>query len=679
MARLALLFLAGSAVAHAGAVAVPEADPDPDDSNLPIAPMPSEEATKPAPYWIHGRLDGTTAKIRLRYHLHPVGPSSWNAFELEMPGGGVVTGATISGAGVTKKLALETEDAAAKKFSTVGDATPGQHRGWAVMVTAGDEFRPHTTKVLVAAPHTTTLTLDLEIDAPTCFHADQRLVPILNTWKPSVDRAVKTVTEGCKPVPADDWDGENTSPLFLAWPAPTRERDIQIATRSERLDVAHGSFAHLEVALGTKLATVPADLHTVFVVDASRSVTTSELETEAALIKSYLAQAPGTKVQVVLYARKPRALLADWTTAGAASAEISTALAHLVEQNGSNVDAGLVEAARWLSRIEGTRRVVLFSDQRLAQRVEALRPEVLRAVLPVHTLVHVVGVDTQRSGGAWHGTQPSNPFVGRDDDVAFAQLAIQTEGFAAHGHTVEGKTDALVLVRPIQLEQVSIAGGAWADGGPPYNARGCPQERADRDFAKLDLDEGDSCEWAGTGNGEAAEVTLHGLLWNHKVERKLAPDRGGQLQLARALVGSGLHDEPAKDDIALASRAVSSAWSLFTTWGGADGYRDRAPLDSGVGYGCGCGGRSDMGTFGSSIGKMTMTRPSLEEQLGQAVAACRADGQTKVDVELTQNEIVDVKVTAANAALRDCVTEAVWGAEVYLTKPLEHSTAHVTL
>ncbi|MEO8548366.1 MAG: VWA domain-containing protein [Kofleriaceae bacterium] len=419
----------------------------------------------------------------------------------------------------------------------------------------------------------------------------------------------------------------------------------------------------------------------MFVVDVSRSVATSELETEAAVIQSYLAHAPATQVQVVLYARKPRAVFSAWTTAKAASATIAHELATLTEQNGSNVDTGLVEAARWLAATEGTRRVVLFSDDRLGNRIDGLEPEVLRAVLPAHTLIHVVAVDHAPpvGGFAWDGQPVERPSVVRDDGVAFAKLALASEGFSAHAESQDGRADARVLVRPIALEQVSIAGGAWQEGAAPGIARACPHERADGEFRKLDLAEGDSCEWFGEGKGELGALTLHGLLWNHVVERPIMPSPDHGLALARTILGFQMHvEDDVMKEVSLAARAVDQAWSLIATWGGPDGYGDASGGSELAGSYCGCDGPRGMSGFGVGA-PLRISGPSLDDQLAKAIAGCRADARVTIDLEFTLNEIVDVAVGAPSTALRDCVTEAVWNAPVFLAKPLPHSTAHVVI
>ncbi|MEO8553426.1 MAG: hypothetical protein ABI678_25810, partial [Kofleriaceae bacterium] len=187
--RFAVLLVVGPAVVAAApaadgtAIGMIDSVSDPD---LPAAPLPPEDAREPAPYWIHGTLEGTTAKLVIRFRIHPVGPSAWNTFELAIPDGGVVTGAVVAGDGVSHRLALDLTERADAQFAKVSDARPGPRRGWAVELVPSDPFK-RGVNALVAAPRATVLTIDLEVDAPTCFHRDQRMVAIAPAWRPSIE------------------------------------------------------------------------------------------------------------------------------------------------------------------------------------------------------------------------------------------------------------------------------------------------------------------------------------------------------------------------------------------------------------------------------------------------------------------------------------------------------------
>src|SRR5207248_10867476 len=118
-----------------------------------------------------------------------------------------------------------------------------------------------------------------------------------------------------------------------------------------------------------ELTDVPRDLHTAFVVDGSRSLLDEERAAQAAIIASYLEHAPHTLVQLIAYSRAAHALLPAWQSSESVGARIAAELHVIVPRNGSNLDAGLAEAGAWLARTSGTRRVVVFTDERLADRL----------------------------------------------------------------------------------------------------------------------------------------------------------------------------------------------------------------------------------------------------------------------------------------------------------------------
>src|SRR3569833_1316700 len=138
-----------------------------------------EEAGHPSPYWLAGRRDGITAKLTVRYHLATVGPSGDNRFELVLPDNGVVTGATVVADGIAHRLAFSAADAGSVEFDAVLAKSAGPHRRWEVMI----ECRfSSSVEVHIAAPRAAVLTLDLEIEAPTCFSHGSRYASIDLVW-----------------------------------------------------------------------------------------------------------------------------------------------------------------------------------------------------------------------------------------------------------------------------------------------------------------------------------------------------------------------------------------------------------------------------------------------------------------------------------------------------------------
>jgi hypothetical protein len=662
-----------------GAYAQPADDADADKPVV-QPPQPSDEARHPEPHWLDGHLDGITAKLVVRYHLAAVGPSGYNDFQLQLPDDGVATGAVIVTGGVKHRLALDTAEHGRAQLDDLLTTKAGAHRRWAVMMSS--QFTG-TVKVDVAAPHAAMLTIDVEVAAPTCFSHGTRYAAVSPAWRASLDRELHVITTapaGCVARPNDE-GGPGTPKAWIAfpsddgrWRAPGEQR---VVMRGERVDVEHGHFARIELNLASELTEVPADLHTVFVIDTSRSMRSDELAAQAKIIQSYVQHAPSSQIQIIAFARKAHALLPGWTRA--ADAKLA-GLAALPTANGSNVDTALIEAAAWLARTDGTRRIVLFGDERLGKRVAALDGTAMRGLVPANTLVHVVALDPPppaATGDEQRIEQHRAPALAIDsivraDDIAFARLARDTEGLAARAELLDGRIDATKLVRPIALEQVAVHAPGWVDDRIEANEPHCTG----------DLAEGSACAWFGVAEREtpvAPTIAIEGLLWNHHVRRDITPDAGQREVLARMLTSFMANNGDAEHDLQVIAHAVNEAWVLYGAWGDPAGYDDQGlmEIDS---SGCGCDDSSGLNGFGfGSAPKIHMIGPSIAAQLERATAACHIDARVEISLELTEHEIVDVSVVAPRTDLRDCVTEAVWNTALSVSDPQPHGFETITL
>jgi hypothetical protein len=231
-----------------------------------------------------------------------------------------------------------------------------------------------------------------------------------------------------------------------------------------------------------------------------------------------------------------------------------------------------------------------------------------------------------------------------------------------------------VLARPTALDQLEIRAPGWDVFG------GTCEDRAS-------LHEGESCERWLDAIATTEPIVITGRLWGHRVTRVVQPDPTQQRTIARLLVGAQTAPGELEDDVDRAAHAVSSEWSLFARWGGADddGADPRgrssspAPLTD-----------ARVGTMSS--GHVSVARPArvdLRPQLLTAAAACRASGaRVTVHVETTREEIVDVTADvvpdpgmSAHAAgvVRTCVEEAVWRTLLVVPNPPEHALTEVTL
>lgn len=664
VAVLALL-LAGHAVRADDAAT----DTDTDTTDVDLTARPA------APYWLHGKLDGITARLGLRYRLEVVGPNRANQFEISLPPGGVATAAMLTVDGVKHRLTLDRSQHATESFSALTEAPAGPHRHWVAQIASATMA---DLSVTIASPRTTTLTLDLEVDVPTCFKNDRRLFSVQAGWRGSIDRSLKIavvgtpdhpVTSPCLQNPPTTFDDDDDRTMIWI-ELPTSEVSSQpfgerrIATLANRIDVDHGHFARVEVDLASQISQIPPDLMTVFVIDASRSMTDSELEAQAKIIASYTRLAPQSQIQIVAYSRRARTLLPGWMVASYAQPRLERELATLATNNGSNVDAGLVEANTWLEHATGTRRVIVFTDERLADRVTGIQPKALRDALPANTLIHVIALD--------HGTT-SRKSLARDDDIALGHVAIESEGLAmrAMGND-NGQFDALELLRPLALERVTLHDEGWTEMSVEHTASTCSIDGAS------DLVEGNTCVFWGDAKTGATTLKLEGLLWNHKFSRVIEP-AGEPRMLARILTGFAAALGDAETEIELAARAVNAQWSMIATWGGADGYADQAVIGTYGGWGCGCGGGANIDMIGG-IGTMAMRKVgSISDQITRATDACHVKARVTISLELTLAEIVDVSVETEDLADRACVTEAVWATPLALGQPAEHDTATVVL
>jgi len=123
------------------------ARPDPDDltggvddnfgSDAPAAPEVDNTPRPATPYWLHGKLDGITAKIGMRYHLDVAGPNRANDFQIKLPTGGVATAATLTVDGVVHRLTLDATEQAEQVFGELSTAPTGPHRHWEILIANG--------------------------------------------------------------------------------------------------------------------------------------------------------------------------------------------------------------------------------------------------------------------------------------------------------------------------------------------------------------------------------------------------------------------------------------------------------------------------------------------------------------------------------------------------------------
>ena len=618
-------------------------------------------------------VSGTTAQWTLGLSLRLDIPGNQQQ-SVERGWATVVTGGSVTDAAGKHPMIL-TRVAEAQAALDALTAAPANKRAMGSMIVLGEpSFGPLT--VDVRSPRAGVLAVELQLEGPTCFDGDTRYVAIRKDWvtalEPALRRRVASAARTEEVAERCDRDVEDVA--WIGFPDPKLARrapgESRIGVTVARFADGKQQAARVELAIANALDAIPLDLHTAIVLDTSISVTSQQREAAQALVRSYLSRAPRTAVQVIAFARNASPLLARWTNAATVSRTITKQLEQVDSHNGSEIQPALREAGAWLSRIEGTRRVVLITDERVADRVGKLSAATLAKELPPNTLVHVIAL-------------ASGDSLTRDDTARWSTLAAATEGMAMRcGSDQIDALDALPLVRPISLDHVRISAPSWK----LLEGRGAACTRADD---LLDLAEGDACTWWGMGSSAADTIDVDGMLWGHRFHQTVALGDRNDLGIARQLQFVLDAAEPLAIAALDAAMAISSRWSLVARWGGAGGY---AGSDSGGGTGwgsvCGCG---DPGTIGHGYGtgSATWSRGSLRDQLAAAVATCAPENVAiALTVETTFDEIVDVVAIATarsgkasltgSGVIETCVQEAVWNTFIHLTPSREHETAHLT-
>jgi len=623
---------------------------------------------------VRGELAGAVATFRVRYIATVEQPGYGNLIEtLELPMTALVTAATVRRDGATHRLDLVRAEDATRKWGALADGdeapaarhAPGARRS-AVLI----EGSAGSVTVSMASPRAGRVELELELAMQTCFFRDARYVVVPATWARHTRGGPRTVAK-----PSDELAAAcafTADGAWLAFPAPEvarRRSGDRIGAFAGRLVAGEDHFVRLEVDLAATLADLPHDLATVLVVDGSRSMTTEEREAQRELVVSYLRKAGATRVQVIAFARTARPLLPSWTAASRAVERVDRELRALAPRNGSNLDLGLAEAGAWLERIEGTRRVVLISDERMASRLQETQPATLKRALPAGTLVHVAA-----AGGGGDG-------VMRDDGTALAPLAAATDGISVRVQKGDDRTiDATMLVRPISIDQIVVTAPGWTQLAPPTELAICGTQGDDT------LAEGRACSWWGHGDVTSGPVAIAGLVWGRRITRVLRPDPAHGLEVARELsIAATSLDPTLEDRLDKMARGVNAQWSMYGEWGGTGGYLEG--FGFGISGGSCCGGGSfstvdhvGIGTFSGRY----LAPENLSAQLAPAVAACKLEDATaRADVEMTMLEIVEVIVRVDGRSrtdpnelrrLQTCIEDAIWDASPMLARPLSHST-----
>lgn len=461
--------------------------------------------------------------------------------------------------------------------------------------------------------------------------------------------------------PAGAWDGANV--VTVAAPGSARASGVD----ARMVMVPAGPRRVVEVVVDTaaQLAPAPRDAHVVFVIDASISMGVDGVSAQLAMMKAYLARAPGAKFELVVYRREAQRVLGRWRD----GADVAHLLAEAGDGvfavgNGSNLDLGLAHAAALLARAPGARRVVAFTDDRVR---ETLDEDVVRAALaglPGDAVVHVVGVNATRG---------ETSALERDFAHWLAPVAATWGGVATWATLGAAAEDARKradvfeeLVRPRRIEGV-----VFEEGNGAREELGV-------------IDEGTSVRMMKVA--ESSAFTMRGFIWGRVWEPEMVTSEPAWRRVAALAIGDAALlaeadvEQDALRSLATIGHAVSAETSLWAddprwTPGGLPPevlLGDHVNLDSVTGGFATCSTRCRSGMRGRTAALSTRERPDLAALLSGGVAACAArSGMTtwnvRLEIENTGREVVDVRLVsgtasadADDAAFARCVVETGW-------------------
>jgi len=403
-----------------------------------------------------------------------------------------------------------------------------------------------------------------------------------------------------------------------------------------------------------RLAEVPRRVSVVVALDASRSLTVDQVTAQMRAASAYLSHFADRDATVALVAYDRRA---HDLTSGFVGIEEARALLDggpLSRRNGSALDEAVNRASALLATAPASspKRVVIFGD--LLAR-ETLQPR--KVTGPRGAVLHLASV-----------ARSDHAAVDRDDEDEWAALPRSTGGLLfrtaapiAPLRRSSGRADVELafteLARPIRIDRMT-----WRAAGV---------SKSDLDGPET-LEEGASIEHRAISDKLPAYAILEGELWSKRFDKKVfaSPAEG---KLWSALVfGSDLMSElsePEMNVLARAGRAVSPVTSYLAIEPGVRPSTEGLEIGEAGGMGFGAG-RGRLAST-SAQGRPTQTPDYagiLSSMMESAVARCGAEGRTKLDVETTIAEIVDVSVVVAadspDKTQAACVREAVWGLEL---------------
>ncbi|MBW2458198.1 MAG: proprotein convertase P-domain-containing protein [Deltaproteobacteria bacterium] len=420
-----------------------------------------------------------------------------------------------------------------------------------------------------------------------------------------------------------------------------------VATRLGSVPAAvDKEFFRLEIDTAPELRPLPKKLSTVFVMDASRSLPSDEMDGQIELARAFLKHVPDATFEVVLVRRHATRLLGRFAPAGEFDALIEAASQDdkLELGNGSALDAGIKLAAKTLQRRRGPRTMVLLTDGLLRPkwRNRFAFDELNQA--PHGTATHVVlpteggSVVTDRRNDG----HPLSPIAKRGGGVL---LHVEDIGSGSK----ELDAIALGLVRPIRIDNFRIEGVTFPD---------------DRELPNR-LEEGDGLREMAQLQKAPKRVVLHGHIWAKPFRREVEATLAFSRATAAFVFSHDMHQDLSEEEqfrLAMTGRAVSPVTSYLAIEPGVRPSVIGLESISTTGFGSGSGIGSAYGAGG--LGLAGHPPFDLKAVMADDVEACtkkhapKPGWSVKLDLQLTYEEIVDID--APKGDLARCIAEAAW-------------------
>jgi hypothetical protein len=393
---------------------------------------------------------------------------------------------------------------------------------------------------------------------------------------------------------------------------------------------------------------VPKRASIVVAIDASRSVSSSDLDAAKAATAGYLSHFSDAEVEILTFARTAKRRYGHFVSVKRAQSDLE---AMTIEQkNGSNVDAALAEAEKIVAGAPAgrPRRVVLVTDGVVRS---SLKPERIRGALGSGSAVVHIGI-----------LHAGSDALSRDDQHPWASAVRSTGGLVWNASATSDARDARLRgtyeewARPMRIDHVRLYSPDIEVG----NGIDAPPDT---------LNEGESITRAFVGKRDVSWVRVEGELWARRVERVARSDAAAAKRWSALVFGSALLDEltePEMMKLAMRGGAVSPVTSYLAIEPGV------RPSTEGLEWGSSGSG------FGSGVPRVRMGATSatgrapfidrdawLTAALSQSYQACGGkSGTATLRLETTFAEVVDVphvELTGPpDALLGRCLTEAAW-------------------